>query len=275
MQQRIELLNGCFEWLEKAALKQLKEKQISVEDLCLKVTSLKCLRNDNSINFFVVNQMECLFKSSSVVIVFGFLNTYWSYLSYHLLEHVINQCSLEGLKIQMKEFKAEVNVFKEETPLGVFAEVEKKLDLKIPDGFEVLISNHKFSKGSFLKEVERARVELNDTYRFEDFVLMVNDILSGSIKIVWLIPTSATQHVLQVTSTTERGRFRTIMLVELNFQGECIYKDDLTSEVHDQTVQCMHASQSWKHNFVVVLTIISFNQCPGTTKTTIICHTIF
>ena len=94
MQQRIELLNGCFEWLEKAALKQLKEKQISIEDLCLKVTSLKCLWNDNSINFFVVNQMECLFKSSSVVIVFGFLNTYWSYLSYHLLEHVINQCSL-------------------------------------------------------------------------------------------------------------------------------------------------------------------------------------
>ena len=94
----------------------------------------------------------------------------------------------------------------------------------------------KFSKGSFLKEVERVRVELNDTYRFEDFVLMVNDILSGSIKIVWLVPTSATQHVLQVTSTIERGRFRTIMLVELNFQGECIYKDDLTSEVRDQTV---------------------------------------
>ena len=121
----------------------------------------------------------------------------------------------------MKELKAEVNVFKEETPPKSFAEVEKKLDLRIPDGFEVLISNHKFSKGSFLKEVERVHVELNDTYKFEDFVLMVNDILSGSIKIVWLIPTSATQHVLQVTSTIERGRFRTIMLVELNFQGEC------------------------------------------------------
>ena len=51
VQKRIELLNGCFEWLEQAALKQLEEKQVSVKDLCHKVTSLKCLRNDNSIKF--------------------------------------------------------------------------------------------------------------------------------------------------------------------------------------------------------------------------------
>ena len=233
MQQTINLLNECFEWLEKATLKQLKEKRISVEDFCHKLTSLKCLRNDNSIKFFVEEQIERFYKSSSVVVVFGILNTYWSYLSYHLLEHVINQCSLEDLNIQMKEFKAEVNLFKETTPLGVFASAEKRLDLKIPDGFETFISNHQFSKDSLLKEVERVYVELNDTYRFEDVALMLNDVLPGSIKIVWLIPTSATKHVLQVTSTLERGRFRTVMMVKLEFQRECIYKDDLTSVVCD------------------------------------------
>ena len=247
MQQRINVLNECFEWLEKAALKQLKEKRISVEDFCHKLTSLKCLRNDNSIKFFVVEQMNHFYKSSSVVVVFGILNTYWSYLSYHLLEHVIIQCSLEDLKIQMKEFKDEVNLFKETTPLGVFADAEKRLDLKIPDGFETFISNHEFSKDSLLKEVERVRVELNDTYRFEDFVLMLNDVLPGSIKIVWLIPTSATQHVRDVTSTLKRGRFHTIMMVRLECRGECIYEDDLTSEVQFYFVSCIAVNNSWKH----------------------------
>ena len=137
----------------------------------------------------------------------------------------------------MEEFKAEVDLFKEETPLGVFAGVEKKIDSEVPDGFRKFISKHKFSKDSFLKEVERVRVELKNEYRFEDCALNLHDALPGCIEIVWLIPTSATQHVLQVTSTLERGRFRTVMMVKLEFQGECIYEDDLTSEVCDCT--CM------------------------------------
>ena len=231
VQQRIKLLDGCFEWLKKAALNQLEEKQVSVKDLCLKVTSLKSLRNDKSITFFVKEDMEYLFKCSNIAIVFGFLNTYWSYLSYHLLEHVVIQCSLEELKIQMKEFKMEVDLFKEETPLRVFADVEKKVVSDIPDGFRKLISKHKFPKDSYLKEVEKVRVELNNEYRFEDCALMLNDVLSGCIEIVWLIPKSAAEHVLQAKSTIKKGRFRTIMMVKLEFEGECIYEDDLTLEV--------------------------------------------
>ena len=220
-------------WLKKEGLEKLKEDEVSVEDLCDKVTSLNCLRNDTSITFFVDERIERLYSCRSVVVVFGILNTYWSYLSYHLLEHIICQYSLEDLGKQMEEFKAEVDLFKKETPLGVFAGIEKKIDSEIPSGFRKLISKHKFSKDSFLKEVEKVRVELKNEYRFEDCALMLNDVLPGSTKIVWLIPTSATQHVLQVTSTLERGRFRTIRMVELEFQGECIYEDDLTSEVCD------------------------------------------
>ena len=225
-------------WLKKGALETLKKDGVSVEDLCDKVTSLNCLRNDTSITFFVGEEIERLSKSSSVVVVFYHLNTYWSYLSYHLLEHVICQYSLEDLRKQMEEFKAEVDRFKEETPLGTFAKAEKKLDSKIPDCFRKLDSKHEFSKDSFLKEVEKARVELNNEYRFEDCALRLHDVLPGCIEIVWLIPKSAAEHVLQVTSTLERGRFRTIMMVKMEFQGECIYEDDLTSEVPFYLVSC-------------------------------------
>lgn len=218
-------------WLKKEALEKLKEDGISVEDLCDKVTSLNCLRTDTSITFFVDERIERLYSCRSVVVVFGILNPYWSYLSYHLLEHVICQSSSEDLRKQMEEFKAEVDLFKEETPLGMFAGIEKKIDSEIPDGFRKLISKHKFSKDSFLKEVEKVRVELKNEYRFEECALLLNDVLPGSTKIVWLIPKSAVEHVQQVTSTLVRGRFRSIMMVKLELQGECIYEDYLTSEV--------------------------------------------
>ena len=226
-------------WLKKEALEKLKEDGVGVEDLCDKVTSLNCLRNDTSIKYFMKEEMEDLFKCSTIVVVFGILNTYWSYLSYHLLDHVICQYSSEDLRKRMEEFKAEVDLFKKETPLGIFAGVEKVINSEIPDGFRKLLSKHKFSKDSLLKEVEKVRVELKNEYRFEDCALMLNDVLPGSIQIVWLIPTSATQHVLQVTSTLKRGRFRTIMMVKLEFQGECIYEDDLTSEVPFYLASCI------------------------------------
>ena len=212
-------------------MKKLKDDGVSVDDLCDKVTSLNCLQNDTAMKVFVDERIERLYSCRSVVVVFGILNIYWSYLSYHLLEHVICQCSLEDLRKQMEEFKAEVDLFKRETPLGIFVDAEQMADSKIPDGFKTLISNHKFSKDSFLKEVEKVRVELNNEYRFEYCALMLHGVLPGSIRIVWLIPTSATQHVQEVTSTLETGRFRTIMMIKLEFEGKCIYEDDLTSEV--------------------------------------------
>ena len=179
----------------------------------------------------------------------------------------------------MKEFKTEVDLFKKETPLGVFAEVEKMIDSEIPDCFRKLTSKHTFSKDSLLKEVERVRVELKNEYRFEDCALMLNDVLPGCIEIVWLIPTSATQHVLQVTSTLEKGRFRTIMMVKLEFQGECLYEDDLTYEVHSTLYlvsvlmkQCACCNIPFSDN---CFPSIDNNLIAGTTSITIAYLTIF
>ena len=102
--------------LKNGALEQLKDKHVSVEDLCDTITPMYCLQNDTSMNVFVDEWIESFYS----------YHTVWSYLSYHLLEHVICQYSLEYLRKQMEEFKAEVDQFKEETPLGVFAKAEKK-----------------------------------------------------------------------------------------------------------------------------------------------------
>ena len=172
-------MKDCFQWLRKEALNKLKEDHVSVDDLCDKLTSLNYLQNDTSIHRFLDKRIERLYSCHSVTIVFSILNAYWSYLSYHLLEHVVIQYSLEDLRIQMKEFKLEVDLFKEETPLRVFADVEKKINSNVPDSFTKLISIRHISKDSYLKEIEKVRVELKNEYRFEECALMLNDVLPG------------------------------------------------------------------------------------------------
>ena len=151
----------------------------------------------------------------------------------------------------MKEFKAEVELFKEETPLRPFAIAEKIQDSVIPKDFGVLISHHNFSEDMPLKEIERIRLALKKEYRFEDCALMLHDVLAGSIKIVWLVPKSVTQHVLKVTSTIERDAFREIGLVELEYNGKSIYNNDLASEVRVHV--CTHVEIAYECEFPEML----------------------
>ena len=215
VEKRIGLLKKFFRRIQEKALEQLEQKGITVKNLHKIVCSLNDQRNDE------------LLQCSNLHDAFDYLSRYWSYLSYYLLEGIIVQCSLKDVQEEMEEFKTELTSFKEETPLEVFANADNMLDRTIPETFEKLPSIHEFKRDSFLKDIDRVHAELKYQYKFEDCALILYDILPGSIMIVWLIP----KCVKLLTSAVQEGTFRTVKLVELQFQGECIYEDDLTSEV--------------------------------------------
>ena len=215
VEKRIDLLKKFFEWIQEKALEQLEQNGVTVKNLHEVVCSLNEQQNDE------------LLRCSNLRDAFDFLSRYWSYLSYHLLEGIIVQCSLKDVQEQMEEFKTELKSFKEETPLEVFANADNMLNRAIPETFEKLSSIHEFTRDSFLKDIDRVHADLKYQYRFEDCALLLYDVLPGSIMIVWLVPKSA-KHL---TSAFQEGTFRTIKLVELLFHGNCIYEDDLTSEV--------------------------------------------
>ena len=218
-EERIDLLKKFFEWIQEKALEQLEQKGITVKNL----HEVVCFLNDQ--------QNDELLQCSNLRDAFDYLSRYWSYLSYHVLEGIIVQCSLNDVQQQMEEFKTELTSFKEETPLEIFANADNMLNRAIPECFEKLPSIHEFTRDSFLKDIDRVHAELKYQYKFEDCALILYDILPGSIMIVWLIPKSAKDF----TSAVQKGMFRKIMLVELQLHGKCIYEDDLTSEVQDYT----------------------------------------
>ena len=223
VEKRINLLKMFFKLIQEKAVEQLELNGVTVKNLHEVVCSLNNQRNDK------------LLQCSNLRDAFDYLSRYWSYLSYHLLESIIDECSLKDVKEQMEEFKTELTSFKEEIPLEVFANADNMLDQTIPETFEKLTSIHEFKRDSFLKDIDRVHAELKYQYRFEDCALILYDILPGSITMVWLIPKS----VKHLKSAAQEGTFRTIKLVELQFHGKCIYEDDLTSEVqHYAYLQC-------------------------------------
>ena len=229
VEERIGLLKKLFEWIQEKALTQLEKKGITVKNLHEVVCSLNNQQNDE------------LLQCSNLRDAFDYLSRYWSYLSYHLLEGIIVHCSLKDVQEEMDEFKTELKSFKEETPLEVFANADNMLNRTIPESSVKLPSIHEFTRDSFLKDIDRVHAQLKYQYKFEDSALILYDILPGSIMIVWLVPKSAKR----LKSAVQEGTFRKIKLVELQFRGNCIYEDDLTSKV--QHYACLVFCNTYGH----------------------------
>ena len=230
VKRRINLLKKWFEQLRKETLEQIKNDGVAVSDLCDKVSSLNALAFDKSIEKFLEDKMKLLSCSDTHELLFRYLNMYWSYLSYHLLERLIHDYEMDDLEKKMEEFKAEVMEFMEQTPVKVYAAAQISQDVEPPDDFVKFVSHHKYPKDSLLKCVVDLRRKLGTQYKFEEYALMLSTALPHSIKIVWFIPESVVQHVIQVTSTTEKAIFRRLMLIKLECNGETIYEDDLISD---------------------------------------------
>ena len=229
VERRIVQLTEWFEQIRENTLQQLKENRVSVSDLRNKVSSLNALAIDKSIKTFMIDTIKSFSDSNTHELVFLYLNTYWSYLSYHLLEKLIRDYKMVDLEKKMEEFKAEVMEFMEQTPVKVYAAAQITQHVEPPDGFVKFVSHHKYPKDSLLKCVEDIRRKFGTQYKFEEYALMLSTTLPQSIEIVWFIPESVVQRVIQVTSTTEKAIFRKLMLMKLECNGQTIYEDDLTS----------------------------------------------
>ena len=231
MERRIKLLTKWFDQLRKETLEQIKNDGVTVDDLCDKVSTLNALAFDKAIEKFLEDKMKLLSCSDTHELLFRYLNMYWSYLSYHLLERLIRDYEMDKLEEKMEEFKSELMEFMEQTPVKVYAAAQITQHVEPPDGFVKFVSHHKYPKDSLLKCVEDIRRKFGTHYKFEEYALMLSTALPQSIEIVWFFPESVVQHVIQVTSTTEKAIFRKLMLMKLECNHETIYEDDLTSKV--------------------------------------------
>ena len=104
VETEIHDLEQKFKDLKKSTREFLELRCVGVKEV---VECLTDLHADDMLEhkLFLEKNLDQLFQAESLLKLFLRMNLYWSYLSYHLLEHIIKELSVEEVKKMMEEYK--------------------------------------------------------------------------------------------------------------------------------------------------------------------------
>ena len=153
-----------------------------------RLTALKIADMPDHEQFFNENR-DRLFKANGIYELFGKMNSYWNYLSYDLLAHLIKEFSVQEVKGEMEKYKIDLQQFLDETPIKVFCKAqEKKRRVDPPDGFTEMVTKFTWPDNTMLSKVEEFRQQYVCSYNLYKCALLFNQINIGSFTVVWFIP---------------------------------------------------------------------------------------
>lgn len=145
---------------------------------------------------FLADNMHIMFKADDHHELFGTLNTYWDYLSYHLLEHIILEFSIAEVKGEMEEYKIDLGRFRRATPLKLFGEAQTRRRRRPPTEFKDLVLDFEWPNDTTLQTVEDFRCEYAYHYKLRDCAMMLIQLNFASVHITWFIPESITETLM-------------------------------------------------------------------------------
>ena len=170
---------------------------------------------------FLKKNIDHLFNINSTFKLFGMMNTYWNYLSYHLLAHLIKEFSVEKVKQEMEKYKVDLQQFLDETPIKVFCKAqEKKRRVKPPKGFTEMVSKFIWPDNATLSKVEEFRQQYICSYNLHECALLLNQINIGSFLVVWFIPDSV---VDRLSSEVDEKLLTRFVVSSLEIGGRPVY----------------------------------------------------
>ena len=217
----IQQLTGQFEKLKSATAQELQKAGIGVASLVDKITSLPAKLKEAHREFLKEYNKE-FHSCKSVPEVFTHLNTHWDYLNYDMLAHLITGFSLSSLNAQLKEYKLKMQHFLNETSLEQFSEAEEEERyMEPPEGFKKLVSRHKFSPSTSLKEIDTFRRKFAHKYDLRACAIFLLSMRSGSVVITMLVPES----LEMMLRSTDPEFFKEHSIVHLQFNDILIYEE--------------------------------------------------
>ena len=163
--------------------------------------------------------------------LFGMLNFYWNYLSYHLLDQLIEQLamkykSFKTVSKEMKTYKNDLCNFRKQTQLNFFCEAQRvhfgtSTADDPPPGFEKIVVDYKWPETVTLEDVELFRQRYAYTYNLKECAMIVKSIRRGSFKVTWFLP-------FDIIETLKKHRalklYKEFEITRLEIAGSCIYQ---------------------------------------------------
>ena len=157
--------------------------------------------------------------------IWATLNTYWDFLNYGFLEHVINQCGSEDLKQQMQDYVDELSTFKQTTRLCDFIESWQFRDDRPPEDLlkkVVVKMKHEWSQCT-LQDVESFKKVLVHKFFLPESDMLLQKAERGCVCVTWLTSPSIATLLQQNLANIETEFFKTYGIDTVTIDGQDIY----------------------------------------------------
>ena len=139
---------------------------------------------------FLESHLSALYQAPDHSELFGTMNFHWNYQNYHLLDHVVGEFNLEGVKGEMKTYKEDLQQFRKKTPLKLFCQLQRRRHIKPPPEFCEVVAEFDWPDHVTLEVVEEFRQEYAEHYSLHKCAMMLNKVLPGSFIVTWFVPAS-------------------------------------------------------------------------------------
>lgn len=161
---------------------------------------------------FIMMSAENIDNAGDIKELFRYLNIYWSFLEYSLLDLIIQRnsppCSDE-LKQEMENYKEKVESFKKHTTVEQLLECDLLCgddNVEPPPNFSKVVTKLEGKAFKYtLEEIDCFRQRFCHQLNLRTFLLKLVLLKPGSLGIVWHIPTSEVHHIIHASLSTLRS----------------------------------------------------------------------
>ena len=157
--------------------------------------------------------------------IWATLNTYWDFLNYGFLEHVINNCGSQGLNWQMQEYVSELSTFKQRTRLCDFIESWPCRNESPPKHClkkVVIKMKHEWSKCT-LQDVESFKKPLVHKFFLPEFDILLQKAERGCVCVTWFTSPSIATLLQQNLVNIETEFFKKLGIDAVTIDGQGVY----------------------------------------------------
>ena len=217
--------------LKRKAINLLEASKSQVKDVVYELSTLPASEIAEH-KVFLEEKAEKLEESKDHTALFRGLNLYWTYLSPHLLKHLVCQLPpLQKMKGDMEKYMNSLEEFRKRTPLELFCNIDKE-HVELPQGFAKVIARFKVLKAKStkitLQDIEIFRQQYGKRYLLRDFALMLQDEVKVNSFVVTFIVVKLVIDMLQ--SNIPKELFQAFGVIQLDVSGHCVFFDESVND---------------------------------------------
>ena len=217
---KIRNLDNRFDAMKKHIRECLEKCMISVARVANALMSLSADDVDEH-KQFLESHVSAFIRAANHSELFGAMNFNWNYLSYYLLDHLVQGFQLEEVKGEMEAYKKDLRQFREKTPLTLFCQTQKRGHVRLYPGFQEMVAKFDWPAKATLEVVEQFRQEYAYNYSLRECAMMLAEVRPGSFIVTWFIPESIVE---KLRAKLPRAILKKYFVTELKITGRCVYR---------------------------------------------------